>query len=193
MKRYVLFLLMSGLVLAASLTSCGYDEYAEADYPETMVYQPMAFESIWSIDAPNPENPSPETPGGPKKYDIDKVGNKFIVYMGVAQSGIERKSFTVNVAADPSVVSAMIADGTLPADTEALPASAFSLPATVELSASTASAPFRMEIDLSALTGANAGKKLAVAVTISSPSVKVNEDMDTAVIYIDTAFIQALL
>jgi hypothetical protein len=50
-----------------------------------------------------------------------------------------------------------------------------------------------MEIDLSALTGINAGKRYAVAVKISSSSVAVNKNLDTSVINIDTDFIKSLL
>ncbi len=193
MKRSILFQLISGLILALTFTSCSYDEYADAEYPETKIYQPMALETIWNIDKPTVENPSMVTPGETKRYELDKANNKFIVLLGVVQAGIELKSFTVDISVDHSIVNTMIMDGRLPVGTLPLPESAYSLPSSVDMVSNAASAPFRMEINLNALTGTNAGKKFAVAVKISSSSVAVNGDLDTAVICIDTSFIQDLI
>lgn len=193
MKKSILFLLLGGLMLLSTFTSCSYDEYASADYPETQVYQPMAFETIWNINQPTVENPSMVTPGEPKRYELDKKNNKFIVLLGVVQGGIELKSGVVDIFIDHSIVNTMIANRTLPVGTLPLPESAYSVPASVNLVASSASAPYRMEIDLNVLTGANAGKKFAVAVRISSSSLAVNRALATSVICIDTTFIQDLI
>lgn len=193
MKRHILFLLMSGWMLASIFTSCSYEEYADAEYPETKIYQPMALETIWNIDKPTATNPSLVNPGEPKKYELDKANNKFIVLLGVVQAGIELKSFVVDISVDHSIVNTMIADGRLPIGTLPLPATAYSLPSSVNMVSNVASAPFQMEIDLNALTGVNAGKKFAIAVKVSSSSVAVNEGLDTAVICIDTSFIQDLI
>lgn len=194
MKKNILFMLICGWTLATTLASCGYDEYADADYPETTIYQPMALESIWNIDTPNPDGSEYVTPGGSKRYEIDKANNKFIVLLGVVQSGIEFKSSTVDISIDHSIVNTMIMDGRLPVGTLPLPASAYSLPSSVELASDAAFSPFRMEIDLNTLLdGDNIGKKFAIAVKISSMSVAVNDDLDTAVICIDTNLIQDLI
>ena len=110
MKRSILFQLISGLILALTFTSCSYDEYADAEYPETKIYQPMALETIWNIDKPTVENPSMVTPGETKRYELDKANNKFIVLLGVVQAGIELKSFTVDISVDHSIVNTMIMD-----------------------------------------------------------------------------------
>lgn len=194
MKKNILFMLICGWTLATTFTSCGYDEYADADYPETTIYQPMALESIWNIDTPNPDGSEYVTPGGSKRYEIDKANNKFIVLLGVVQSGIEFKSSTVDISIDHSIVNTMIMDRRLPVGTLPLPASAYSLPSSIELASDAAFSPFRMEIDLNTLLDDNnKGKKFAVAVKISSLSVAVNDGLDTAVICIDTNLIQDLI
>lgn len=194
MKRFILSLLIGSWTLMTTFTSCGYDEYADAEYPETTIYQPMAHEPVWNIDTPNPTDPSYVTPGGSKRYEIDKANNKFIVLLGVVQSGIEFKSFTVDISLDHSIVNTMIMDGRLPIGTLPLPASAYSLPSSVHMVSDAAFTPFRMEVDLNTLLdAANRGKKFAVAVKISSMSVAVNDDLDTAVICIDTNLIQDLI
>lgn len=184
---------MSVLMSASVFTSCSYDEYADAEYPETKIYQPMALEPIWNINKPTVTNPSVITPGEPKRYELDKANNQFIVLLGVVQAGIELKSFVVDISVDHSIVNKMIMDGRLPVGTLPLPTSAYSLPSSVNMVSNSASAPFQMAIDLNALTGVNAGKKFAVAVKISSSSVAVNDGLDTAVICIDTNFIQNII
>lgn len=193
MKKNILFMLICGWVLATTFASCGYDEYADADYPETIIYQPMALETIWNINTPNPDGSEYVTPGGSKRYEIDKANNKFIVLLGVVQSGIEFKASTVDISIDHSIVNTMIMDGRLPIGTLPLPASAYTIPSSVNMASNAASTPFQMVIDLNVLTGVNAGKKFAVAVKISSSSVATNDDLDTAVICIDTNFIQGII
>ena len=73
MRKKILFMLICGWALATTFASCGYDEYADADYPETTIYQPMALESIWNIDTPNPEGSSYVTPGGSKDMRLIKL------------------------------------------------------------------------------------------------------------------------
>lgn len=192
MKRSILFQLIGAFVLLLAYTSCSYEDYADADYPATKVYQPMALEKIWNINEETVENPT-VTPGEPKRYILDKANNKFIVLLGVVQGGIELKSGTVDTYIDHSTVNTMIVNGTLPIGTLPLPESSYSLPASVKIEANATYVTYQMEIDLNALIGANAGKRFAVAVKISSSTFSVNKELDTAVICIDTTFIQNLL
>ena len=186
--------LLSCLFLASVFISCDYREYADADYPENQIYQSTAVDGVWMIDAKNNENPSMITPGYAPKYVLDKENKKFSVLLGVVQSGIhKRKSFNVDLATDNAIIADMIDDETLPAETLLLPESTYSLPSTVAFPGNAVSAPFQLDINLDALTGANIGKKYAVAVKISSISIKVSEGLGTTVVLIDTAFLEELM
>lgn len=194
MKKYSIILLQACLFLACVCTSCDYREYADADYPDTKVYQPMATETVWHINKADDDNVSMVTPGAPGRYILDKANNKFIVLMGVVQSGVSLKSFSVDISADDARINELLAEGgILPEGTQLLPASDYSLPTSVQLSSKNQSASFQLEIELGALTGENLGKIVAVAVKISSSSVEVSEGLGTSVICIDTAFLEELL
>ena len=193
MKRNKFLLISCISLLMSAFVSCTYEKYADADYPETTIYQPLAYNAIWNINSQTAGNPFEITPGTPKKYELDKLNNKFIVFLGVVQAGIELKTFDVDITIDHSIVNTMIADNRLPIGTLPLPESEYSLPSSIKMDPSSASAAFQMEINLNTLTGANAGRKYAVAVKIFSSSVAVNRELDTVVICIDTDFIQNLL
>lgn len=193
MKKNILASLLTCLFLACVFSSCNDREYADAEYPDNMVYQPMANEPVWYINEATDENPSMMTPGSTKRYILDKANNKFIVPMGVVQSGINLKSFPVDIYVDHSRINMLIFEGNvLPVGTLPLPESVYTLPASIKVEGKQATS-FNLEIELSALTGANLGKKFAIAVRIDSPSVVVSEGLGTAVICIDTAFLADLI
>lgn len=194
MKNNILVSLLTCLLLV-SVVSCDYREYADADYPENTVYLPIALETVYMIDEADEENVSMvDPPGAPRRYLLDKANNKFIIPMGVVQGGITLKSFSVMVSVNNSLINEMIADGSmLPIGTLPLPSSAYTLPSSVDLNSNHQSASFDMEIELNTLTGANLGKKFAIAVKIDCSAVEVSEGLSTAVICIDTAFLEDLL
>lgn len=182
------------LLFVVLFFSCEYKEYADAEYPATKVYQPMALETVWAINEEAVEDASMVTPGGPKQYILDKANNKFIVPMGVVQAGITLQSFSVNIYVDHSHINTLISQGELlPVGTIPLPETAYTLPARINLESNSSYASFNLEIALDALTGANVGRKFAIAVRIDCVAAEVSEGLETAVIIIDTAFLKDLL
>ena len=181
--------LITGILLII-FSSCDYREYPDADYPDNRIYQPMALEKVWTIDKENVEE-SMMTSGGNVNYVLDKANNKFIIPMGVVQSGIVLKSIEVNVSVDNTVINEMISMNELSKDVVILPESEYTFPTTVNLNKEQA-AGFNFEIKLDALIGENLGKKFVVAVKIESPSVQVTEGLDIVVICINTSFLKDL-
>lgn len=181
----------AGLVccaMSATLTACSYDEYADADYPESQVYQSQA-DGIVRINADADKAETP-TPGGVVLYDIS--GQTLRIHLGVVQAGISYASGTVQLQFDAAAIATGQADGKLAADVVALSSSAVSLPSEVNISG--VSAPYVAEVNLSAITdAANAGKQLAFAVTISSGNIKVSESLATQIVVIDADFIKSKL
>lgn len=177
-------------VLGVVVTACSYDDYADADYPESQVYQSMA-DGIIRIDAnANAAKAEVPTPGAPILYDIDN--QKLRIHLGVVQSGISYISGSVLLQFDANAITTRQAEGQLPAEVIVLPASAVVLPAEVGISG--VSAPYIAEVSLSAITdAAYTGKQVAFAVTIASTTIKVSEQLATQVVVIDTDFVKSLL
>lgn len=194
MKKNIVASLLTCMLLIFVNTSCDHREYANSDYPNPTVYLPMALETVWHIDKANEEGVSINTPGAPVRYILDKANNKLIIPMGVVQAGIELKSFNVGLYVDNSTINSFLLEGgILPIGTLPLPETAYILPDHVKMSSNSQSASFNLEIQLSALTGANLGKKFAIAVEIDASTVRVSEGLGVAVICIDTAFLKDLL
>ena len=193
MKRYLK--LIFTLLLGVFVTSCGYREFADADYPENTIYQPLALDGILYISEPESDETLSPTPGSPKKFYMDEGQGKMIVNMGVVQSGIELKECSVELINDFSAVNKQIADETLELGTLPFPKEAVSFPSSLKISANSASVSYKLEIDLSLFHAEKYyGKKMAVAVRIYSNTkdIKVNEDLQTVVICVDPQFIYEL-
>ncbi len=192
MKIRLYFILCALLSVIGLMSSCSYDDYADADYPASEIYQSRA-DGILHIDSSADVSTS-ETPtkGGPILYSIDKQQQKLIVYMGVVQSGIEFCSGNVQLALNDTIVPKEIADGTIDDAVIALPDNKVSIPNEVRISG--VSAPFTAEIDLSTINDPQyAGKQLAFAVTLASSSIKINDKLATQVVIINTDFIKSKL
>lgn len=193
MKTKLFHFITASLVycfFGAVFTACSYDDYADADYPESQVYQSMANELIRIDASANAAKAEVPTPGTPVIYDISN--QKLRIHLGVVQSGISYISGSVQLHFDADAVATKQAEGQLAADVISLPASAVVLPA--EVSISGVSAPYIAEVSISAITdAAYAGKQLAFAVTIASTSIKVSENLATQVVVIDTDFVKSLL
>lgn len=192
MKK-IIQLFMVLLSVGGILSSCNYREYADADYPENYVYQPMASVEggIWYINSPDTEDAGLPTPGAPVKYYLDEERDKFIINMGVVQSGVKLKECTVDIDVDFSTVNTLIADGTFDPQTMGLPDFAYSLPESVNMGCDSDAVAFTLEISSNLfLTDEYAGKKFAIAVRIQCDEVAVNPDLDTVIICIDPAFLE---
>lgn len=177
-----------------ALTSCGYEEHADTDYPEATVYQSMAVNGVYNIDATCERTNNTVTPDNIEPFTIDKSSGKLNINLGVTMSGIKRQSVTVNLAKDASSVSETLANSTLnPATTNELPEAAFTIPASVKTDSRLSSAPFTVTVDLQAVIAAKEGCKLAFAVKIVSSDVNVSDQYGTLVVAIDCDFIKSKL
>lgn len=185
-------LLLIGMLLGAALfaSSCEYREFAEADYPDNTIYQPLALDGILYVDQAEPEDLELPTPGAPRHYYLNTEQNKLFIYMGIVQSGVRLRSCSVDIDVNYSAVNKLIEDGTLDPATLALPEAAYKLPDRVELSSSTAGTAFTLEIDTDLFRSAQYyGKTYAIAVRIHSDEIAVNPELSTVVIYLDPAFL----
>ncbi|MBC7893301.1 MAG: PKD domain-containing protein [Sphingobacteriaceae bacterium] len=173
--RFVLLCLGLCLFLGA----CKYEELAAADYPQQILYLPTAKNGVFAIA-------SLPAPGVVYRFTVKLAEKKVIVPLSVFRGGVSVDGeVPVTVVANADTVSKMIAASKL-LNTEALPTSKFTLPASVTIPTGGESAPFELSIDLDYLL-ANPGKKLAVGVSIASPQTPVNPLLNTTVISIDPA------
>lgn len=183
-------LLKTGMLICAVFTSCEYREYADADYPENTIYQPMALDGILYVDRAEPEDMGLPTPGAPQSYYMDTEANRLIVNMGVAQSGVAWESYPVDIDVNYSAVNKLIQDGTFGPETEHMPRGAYTLPRRIVLNGGKAGTSFTLKIDANLFRSAQYyGKKFAIAVRIHSEEVAVNPTLSTVVVYLDPAFL----
>lgn len=141
---------------AVFLVACEEDEMKEI-----MVSQPPVEVSIrWGgsqLEIPAQRN-----------FSVDPDQTEFRVPLGVVLSTVTLDSFDVQVAINTDTIETLIANGTLE-NTVVLSPDQYSLPTTVKVPANTISAPLHLVIDFDALEE-NPGKKLAIAVRLTSPS-----------------------
>lgn len=174
------------------VSSCDYREYAPAPYPDNCVYQPMALVDggIWYITEPDTEDAGLPAAGAPVRYYLDESRGKFIINLGVVQSGVSLKPGIVNIRTDASLVNRYILDGTFDPTTVNLPESVYTIPKTVEMTTADATSAFSIEINYNVfLAGEYSGKKFGVAVKIHSDDIKVNSDLSTVVILLDPSYL----
>lgn len=184
---------MMGMIVAMqlslfTLTSCEYREYADADYPENSVYQPLANKVLVIDEKTNSSKAEVPTPGDPSLFSVDKESGNLIIRLGVVQSGISFVSANVDLRADQSAVETAKADGTIDAEAVILQTGAYSMPSSLKITS--ASHPFDLQVSLNAIK-AHPGKMLALAVTATSSNIAVSETMATQIILIDADYIIA--
>lgn len=164
------------------LNSCQYEELVEATYPQQILYMPAAKGGVFSI-AGIPAS-------GAYRFTVKLDEKKIIIPLSVYRGGVSVDGdVPVTVAANPDTISRLIAANTVLANTVALPADQFSLPASVTIPAGATIAPFDLTLNLDYLR-ANPGKKLAVAVSIASPQTAINPLLRTTVISFDPAILK---
>ena len=108
-------------------------------------------------------------------FKVDTLGNKVNVYLGVTRSGLATyDAYSVDIETRTDTINTLIANGlinltpsTIPV--VLLPASAYTLPATVSVPAGQYAASFYLTIQLDVLK-TYAGKKVALCVAIKNPT-----------------------
>ncbi|MCD7974030.1 MAG: PKD domain-containing protein [Candidatus Azobacteroides sp.] len=190
MKMYIkntIRISLAFLFLAAMLTSCDYEEIAPADYPESLIYLPLAaYEGgIYTIDQFNESGLTTPTEGGTYAYILDKEKNQFEIPLSVYRSGLNpggAASITISVNND--TLRQLIAEGMV-TDVEPLPSGKYELVSSVQLGSGERLAPFSLVVDLDFLYG-QAPQRYAMAISIASPEQKENPELSTVVVIIDT-------
>lgn len=191
MKRNNWFIkgFLSLLIGTFLFSSCEYRDYADADYPDNKIYFPTAANGVWTINKKTNENPSIITPGYTALYEINN--NNFSVVLGVVQAGIYKSgSFDVSLALKTDTIYKMIQMGALPEGTVALQDNKLTFPSSVTFPKNSESVGFTVDFPLSEITGANAGKKVAFALTITDSGVEPNPDLQTTVVLVDSSFLK---
>ncbi len=168
------------VLVIAAFTACEKDISADKIGIEN-VYIPQ------SISASTTDNnyavPGNINYGDAKNFKEDEASNKVLVYLGVAKSGKQdTQPFTVNLSSRADTINQLITAG---AGFVLLPSTAYSLPASVSLTAGQSSVNFNMVIDKPMLK-AYAGKKVAVCVSLSNPTnYSLNDKTKKVIIIID--------
>ena len=162
------------------LGSCGYEELAEADYPQQVLYMPTAKNGVFAIAS------IPTV--GTYRFTINQTEKKFIIPLSVFRGGVSADGdLPVTVAANADTISKLITAQAL-VGTIALPADKFVLPGTVTIANGKTAAPFDLRIDLDYLR-ANPAQKLAVGVSIASAQTTVNPLLKTTIITLDPSIL----
>ncbi len=169
--------------VAVALFSCDYEELAEADYPESLIYMPASYSGVYDISAA-PDASSVPTEGAPSRYYVDESNSTLEIPLGVFRGGVYLDGeVTVNLVFNTDTVSQLITAGSLP-ETSLLPMSALSLPETVKIADGENLGTFNLKVDMSFLKS-HATDKFAIGIEISSEDREVNPDLKTTVVYID--------
>ncbi|MCF6333115.1 MAG: DUF1735 domain-containing protein [Draconibacterium sp.] len=172
-------------------TSCEYQEFADAEYPEQLIYMPAAFYNNYMIDKVSGTKGESPTPGYTERYKVYPESNKFSVLLGVYRSGINTNgSFIVNIEANTDTISQMLAVGALPDGTLLLPSENYSLVPSIEMKDGERLGKFDLEVDLDFLQNNSPDNKFAIGVSISSPGREVNQKLATTIIVIDTKILE---
>ncbi len=165
-------------------------------YPDQVIYLSQAAVATVGPGANGIYSITANIYGQAQRFSTD--GSKFIIPLGIIKSGISTKgTYTVAINANTDTVGKLLAAGkfNVPSDpavtTELLPASAFTLPASVDITDGSTSADFSLPVDLNFLVNsftATPKKRYAIGVTISNSgkSSLVKPSLSTVVILIDT-------
>ncbi len=190
MNNKIVKLLLCGILTGLFFSSCEYREYADADYPDNAIYQPLALDGVLYVDHAESEDLGLPTPGAPQHYYMDASGDKLYVNLGVVQSGVSLRSCVVEIDVTYSAINKLIDDGTFDPEIQYLPEAAYTLPDRVTMDGSSAEAAFQLVIDADLFRSAQYyGKKFAIAVRIHSEDIAVTADLSTVVICLDPAFL----
>ncbi len=163
------------------LTSCQYEEVADAGYPDQKVYLRAASLGIIRINNVSTAEPM--------RYEFDIVNKKMNIDLGVNRSGINNDGnvlidLKLNLDTLALLSAANLLDGAV-----VLPADRITFPAQVTVNSGSDTAPFRAVVDLDFLSQ-NITTKFALAVSIYTPQREIASQLRTAIFLIEP---QALL
>ncbi len=179
-------LLMVFLGFTVLVSSCEYQDIADADYPAPTLYMPAAVNGIFTIDDVPQRMEFIPTPGEAYRFTVDMTNNKFTVPLGVYRSGIDRKGLvTADIAVNTDTINELLNQSVIPGITGILPAANFSLPSSVDVPSGQEVADFSLDIDLNYLHGF-ADTVFAIGVGISSSDIEVNPKYKTTIVLIYT-------
>lgn len=160
MKIFLSKWVVAVVLTTVALTAC---EKAESEAPVgiELVYIPQSALS----GGTNNNYAVPMGMGTAKNFKVE--GDVVNVLLGVSKAGkADAEAFTVDVSTRSDTINQLIAGG---ASFQLLPSSTYTLPQTVSVESGTSSANFNLAINKAALK-TYAGKKMAVCVVISNPS-----------------------
>ena len=174
-------------VLIAGFFSCDYQELADADYPNQMVYLPVAANGIYTLNKATEE--------GSKifKYELDLENNRLIVPLAVYRSGTNNKgTIQVDVLIDNDTIRQLINSGDLIDDQgknlELIPAEQYTISPSVELKDGEGWQSITLTINLNYIA-TQTNKRLALGVAIEGKEVSASPKLGTAIIEINTNFL----
>lgn len=188
------FLQLAAFCLLLTGTSCQYEEIVDFPYPESQVYLPIAVngsispDGIYTIDEGASTSWVSPTPGQPLKYTITKSNNLFTIPLGIYRSGTGKTikgDVRVSLALNPDTVQTLIDNGTLDG-VELLPSEyVLEMPQVVQIADGKNEGNFSVSLALDFLR-LDAPKEYALAVTISDENNRVNKELNTGIICINT-------
>lgn len=180
---------MQMLLLAFALvltTSCEYDEIVDIDYPSQKIYLPSAIDDIYLVNDTNPTV-------GTYRYKLDLENNKVIIPLGVYRAGVDNNGgITINISVNNDTINKLIASGDVVDEDgknlELIPASAYELPSSISIAGGQELGIMNLEIDLDYIAQ-QTDKRLALAVSIASDQVEVDEEKAVTILELNTNFI----
>ncbi|MFC3562806.1 PKD domain-containing protein [Pedobacter jamesrossensis] len=177
----------------AMLSGCSSIEVEEAVFPDQSLYMTATssaerisydgfLDGIYRVSQVS-------IPGQTYRYQADVAGNKLTIPLGVGRGGLSiKESVNVNIKVDNDTIPRLQAKRNIILDAVSLPEGKYSIPSSAVISGGATLGTFNLVVDL-AFLAANPGKKYAIALKIESPDVKVNRNLSTTIILIDTKFL----
>ena len=175
-------------------TSCQYDEIVDIPYPESLVYLPIAVngsispDGIYTIEEGASTAWVSPTPGQPMKYTVRNADNAFVIPLGIYRSGTGKTikgSVNVSVMLNTDTVQTLIDNGVL-TDVEVLPSEyVLQIPQNIQIPDGKNETTFDVSVALDFLRK-DAPKKYAMGIVISDENNRVNKQLNTGIILIDT-------
>jgi len=155
--------ILVALLSVALLLSCEKNDQ-DLDYGDAKIYMPQGLSSGLNYQVPKGLD------SASRNYTLDTKNNQLNVILGVARSGkTTDEGYSVNISTKPDTINTLIASNVL-TNTVLLPAGLYKLPGNISVPEGQSAGTFLLSIDAAQLKSGYSGKKVALAVAISSPS-----------------------